>query len=66
MATPSISNNGIEVNSDKITLIMRAPLNRLQDLVSTSFRYVGDFVIRTDSAVGDKSRYKRMLTVEHK
>jgi hypothetical protein len=66
LATPAITNNGIEVNSDKITLIMRAPLNRLQDLVSTSFRYVGDFVIRTDSAVGDKSRYKRMLTVEHK
>jgi hypothetical protein len=65
MATPAITNNGIEVNADKITLIMRAPLNRLQDLVSTSWRYVGDFVVRTDAAVGDKSRYKRMLTVEH-
>jgi hypothetical protein len=66
MATPQITNNGIEVNSDKIALIMRAPLNRLQDLVSTSWRYVGDFVVRTDATTGDRARYKRMLTVEHK
>jgi hypothetical protein len=65
VAEPRISNNGIEVFTDRIQLIIRAPLNRLQDSVSTSWKFIGDWPVRADGAVGDAARYKRVLVVEH-
>lgn len=62
---PQITNNGIRVNTDRIQVIIRAPLNRLQDQVATSWKFIGDWPIRTDAAVGDAARYKRLLVVEH-
>jgi hypothetical protein len=59
----SITNNGIEVNTDRIQLIIRSPLNRLQDLVSTSWKFIGDWPIRTDVTTGDAARYKRMVSI---
>jgi hypothetical protein len=64
-ADPRIVNNGIEVLSDRIQLIIRAPMNRLQDKVSTSWKFIGDWPVRTDAATGDAARYKRFLTIEH-
>lgn len=65
VAESRITNNGIEILSDRIQLIIRAPMNRLQDSVSTSWKFIGDWPCRTDAAVGDAARYKRLLTVEH-
>lgn len=65
VGTPSITNNGISVNTERIQLIIRAPLNRLQDLVSTSYKFIGDWPVRTDAITGDAARFKRMLVVEH-
>ena len=65
IADPRIVNNGIEVNSERIQLIIRGPLNRLQDLVSVSWKFIGDWAVRTDSATGDDSRFKRFITIEH-
>lgn len=64
-ATPMITNNGIQVMSDRIQLIIRAPLNRLQDQVSTSYKFIGDWALRTDISTGDAARYKRQLVVEY-
>lgn len=64
IADPAISNAGIQVDVDKVKLIIRAPQNRLQDLVSTSYRFVGDWPTRTDVATGDDSRYKRTSVIE--
>lgn len=61
---PSITNNGIDVFSDRIQLIIRSPLNRLQDMVSTSWKFIGDWPVRTDGAVGDAARYKRFLSIQ--
>lgn len=60
-----VVNNGIEVLSDRIQMIIRSPLNRLQDLISTSWRFIGDWPVRTDAATGDAARYKRFYTIEH-
>jgi hypothetical protein len=60
-----ITNSGIEVNTDRIQLIIRAPLNRLQDLVSTSWKFIGDWPVRTDVTTGDATRYKRLRVIEH-
>lgn len=65
VADPRIVNNGIEVMSDRIQLIIRGPLNRLQDLVSVSWKFIGDWPARTDAATGDASRYKRFIAIEH-
>jgi hypothetical protein len=62
---PKIVNNGIEVFSERIQLIIRGPLNRLQDTVATSWKIIADWPARTDAAVGDASRYKRFVAVEH-
>lgn len=64
-ATPQITNDGIEVNADRIQLIFRAAVNRLQDEVAASYRFIGCFVPRTDSCTGDAARYKRCLIIEH-
>lgn len=62
---PRITNNGIEVYTDRIQLIIRAPLNRLQDLVGTSWKFIGDWPVRTDVTTGDAARYKRCVVIEH-
>lgn len=62
---PRITNNGIEVFTDRIQLIVRSPLNRLQDMVSTSWRFIGDWPARTDATTGDAARYKRVVAIEH-
>jgi hypothetical protein len=62
---PRISNNGIEVNTERIQLLLRSPLNRLQDLVSASWKFMGDWPIRTDATTGDAARYKRFVAIEH-
>jgi hypothetical protein len=62
---PRITNNGIEVMSERIQLIIRAPLNKLQDSISTSWKFIGDWPVRTDATAGDLARYKRMLVIEH-
>lgn len=61
----NITNNGIEVYTDRIQLIIRAPLNRLQDLVSTSWKFIGDWPVRTDITSGDGARFKRLQVIEH-
>ena len=65
IAEPRITNSGIEVFSEKIQLIIRAPLNRLQDQVSTSWKFIGDWPVRTDVTTGDAARIKRVVTIEH-
>ncbi len=62
---PRITNNSIEVFTERIQLIIRSPLNRLQDLVSTSWKFIGDWPARTDATTGDAARYKRVVVVEH-
>lgn len=62
---PQITNNGIEVFSDRIQLVIRSPLNRLQDMVATSWKFIGDWPIRTDATTGDTARFKRVVSIEH-
>ncbi|KKN72076.1 hypothetical protein LCGC14_0414710 [marine sediment metagenome] len=65
VADPRIVNNGIEIDSERIQLVIRAPLNRLLDTVATSWKFIGDWPVRTDAATGDNARFKRFITIEH-
>lgn len=65
LADPRITNNGIEVFSERIQLVLRQPMNRLQDMVATSWKFIGDWPCRTDAATGSPARYKRFAVIEH-
>ncbi len=60
-----VTNNGIEVMTDRIRFILRSPLDRLQQVISAAWSWIGDHVVRTDAVVGDDARYKRFVAVEH-
>jgi len=60
-----VTNNGIEVMTDRIKFILRSPLDRLQQLISAAWSFIGDWSVRTDAVVGDDARYKRFVSVEH-
>lgn len=62
---PRITNNGIEVFSERIQLIFRSPQNRMQDLVATSWKFIGDWPVRTDVTTGDAAAFKRAVIIEH-
>jgi hypothetical protein len=63
-AQPLITNNSIEIFTDRIQLVLRAPLDRLQQKVATSWRAIMDWPVRTDATTGDKARYKRFVAVQ--
>ena len=65
VADPRIVNNGIEVMTERVQLIIRGPLNKLQDQVTTSWKFIGDWPTRTDAASGGTARYKRFACIEH-
>lgn len=61
----SVTNNGIEVLTERIKFILRSPLDRLQQMVSAAWSFIGDWAVRTDATTGDDARYKRFVAVEH-
>lgn len=60
-----IVNNNIQVSTDRIRLIMRAPQNRLQDIVSTTWSITTAFPVPSDIGSGGPSRFKRSIVIEH-
>jgi len=59
------------IDRDKIALITRGPLDRLQEFVTQSWRWVGGFVAPTDYSstpliipTTDYARYKRAVVIE--
>ena len=60
-----MTNNGIQIETDRISLILRAPLNRLQDQVSSTWSYTGAFPVPTDITAGGPQIVKRAVVIEH-
>lgn len=48
-----------------VALIVRPPADRLQQVISTSWSYTGDFGVPSDSGTGDAALFKRAVVVEH-
>ena len=61
----SVVNNGVAIMASRIRFIMRAPLDRLQQVVSMSWSWSGDFPIPSDGLSGSLARYKRSMVIEH-
>jgi hypothetical protein len=49
----------------EVVLIVRPPQDRLQQVVSSSWAWTGDFAIATDSTSGDTAIVKRGVVIEH-
>lgn len=71
IAPVSVSQNGIEVSADGVRLIMRSPMNRTQDVVTTTWQFLGDWPMATDATTGRiavtgaTTRYKRIRVMPH-
>lgn len=61
----TVTNGGVMVMNRRIRYIMRAPLDRLQQIISQSWSWSGDFPIPTDALTGNAARYKRAMVIEH-
>lgn len=62
----AVTNQGIQIITEEIRLIMRAPIDKLQENVSSSWQFCGDWPIPTDElAPGNPSTYKRAVVVAH-
>lgn len=60
-----VSNGGVSIMTERIRYVLRAPLNRTQDVVSQTWTWSGDMPVTSDQTTGDASRYKRAVVIEH-
>lgn len=61
-----IVNAGITVSTERIDLILRAPLNRLQDTVAATWQISTSFPVPSDITSGTgPERFKRAVVIEH-
>jgi hypothetical protein len=61
----SITNGGVQVMTDRIRLSIRSPLDRLQQVVSATWSWSGDFAVPSDELTGSPARYKRSAIIAH-
>jgi hypothetical protein len=61
----SVVNNGIAVSTERIRLVIRSPIDRLQDVVSAAWSITTCFPVPSDiSATSSPALYKRMIVVQ--
>jgi len=62
----AVVNNGIQVMTERIRLVLRAPLDRLQQLTSEAWSFSGDWPVPTDSTIKTSAAdFKRAVVVQH-
>jgi hypothetical protein len=60
----TVVNNGVTVETDRIRYTLRAPLDRLQQIVGHAWSWSGDFAVPSD-ATTLTARYGRAIVIEH-
>lgn len=65
LGKPMITNNGVELEVDGVTLIFRWPQDRLQQVLSTTWKFIADWQVPTDVATGGPATFKRVVCCEH-
>lgn len=61
---PEIRNINVAPGVD-VELIVRPPQDRLQQILATSWSWVGDFGVPSDAGSGDAALFKRAVVIEH-
>lgn len=60
-----VVNNGLSIGTDRIRLVIRSPLDRLQDVVSSTWSITTAFAAPSDiTATSGPSLYKRAIVIE--
>lgn len=73
IAQPRITNNGIVIDTDNLRMVVRDPIDRMQDIVSFALEFEGTHCIGTDylaqgapiAGQTGSSRFKRQVVIEH-
>lgn len=60
-----VVNAGVEVETKGVRLILRAPLDRLQDQVAATWSISTSFPVPSDVTSGGPQRFKRAVVIEH-
>lgn len=62
----AVVNGGMQIMTERIRLILRAPLDRLQQVTSAAWSFSGDWTMPTDqTATSSAASYKRAVAVVH-
>ena len=62
----SVVNNGISILTERIRLVVRAPLDRLQQIVGAAWSISTSFPVPSDiTAPSGPERFKRAVVLEH-
>lgn len=61
----TVINQGMQIETDGIRLILRAPINRMMDQVAATWSISTSFPIPSDVTSGGPQRFKRALIIEH-
>ena len=64
IGSASVTNNGVYFENERIRMTMRAPLDRLQQIIAQTWSWSGDFGVPTDSTTGGAARAKRAVIME--
>jgi len=61
-----VVNNGMSISTERVRLILRAPINALQDIVTASWTITAGWPVPTDiTGPGGPELFKRALVIEH-
>jgi hypothetical protein len=62
-----IRNNGIQILTERIRLVLRAPIDRLQQVVSAAWSITTSFPVPSDitASTSGAARFKRAVVLEH-
>lgn len=60
-----VTNAGMAINTERVRLILRAPLNRMQDKVAATWSISTGFGVPSDVGTGDVALFKRAMVIEH-
>jgi hypothetical protein len=62
----AVVNGGVQVMTERIRLVLRAPLDRLQQQTSAAWSFSGDFPVPSDqTAISSAATFKRAVVVAH-
>jgi hypothetical protein len=61
----TVVNNGVQIQTERIRLILRAPIDRLQSQVAATWSITTSFPVPSDVTSGGAERFKRAMVIEH-
>lgn len=62
----AVVNGGVQVMTERVRLILRAPLDRLQQQTSSSWSFSGDWTVPSDeTSLSTAATFKRAIIVNH-